>query len=199
MKLHVLLDAKDWQQLLDEEELNIFKVGAVLDNPQLSMDQFLKIQELDKQALIQGLDRDTSAFALTKDREAIELISAGDKKIARPLWPCIMVRPMQFHVTSENEILAQSLSKDNADWGHEVIYPQLFEHPQSKEHMNALTQCTNGSVFGKWRRWVRMHSKPVVIQAGKNAIRSTFRIGSNAENWGVLLGRVTQKNWSVNV
>lgn len=197
VQIQALLDPSEMRMLFEAMgECSLYLVGRVLPKGEekVSIEHFLE----EYTRYVQVLRMGSPADAMTEFRAAFTLVLTkaedhlflseipGDRVIARASLPVVQ---MQLHTIGysaiENKFRPMVLGAGNLHWGIQLSYPQLFQHPHTKEIISVFQQTCfpNTPLFRVIQQWMRTHTVPTPFIAQEKRINVPMRLGKNCFSW----------------
>ncbi|MBS3904922.1 MAG: hypothetical protein KGZ39_06320 [Simkania sp.] len=210
LKVQVLLDVQEIRALLDAlGPIQMFLVSQVVgkDYGRISKEQFLQRYASYVEGLKEGIFPEesvlrpyfSSIWTATEDvLYAMPVKEAGFLiKATRP------VVQLQLHHLSYSEVDGKFHSmvqgKESITWGIQFSYPQIFQHPRTKE-FRKITQdedFPNTALFLEISRWMRQNTLPTPLLAKQSKVNLSVRLGKQCFSWIHRHPRLVEKQFQV--
>jgi len=213
LKFQVLLDEHEMAELLHSlEPFEIFIVSQVvgLDHGRLGKEQFLKAYQSYSSALKEGALpeektlRPIFSSLWTKTVDVLYAARVGeDKFLIKALKPIVQ---LQLHHLSyspvDDKFHPMVQGRDSITWGLQFSYPQIFQHPKTKEFSKVLNtpEFPNSVLFLALGRWLRQNTLPTPLITGgdlENRVNLPVRLGKHCFPWINRHPRLVEKGFRV--
>lgn len=184
IKIPLLADLSEMQALVADDFL-IFEVGRLLENVELSKEEFLTRY----QNYIENLKNGKKAafpFSLifTKKRETVEIKSIEQRFLVKPILPVIQLQPA-FVRYSQKSFQTQVYGNECISWGVQFSYPFLFQDDKSFEieKVRVCEKFPNTELFLKLQKWVRRHTEATPFLVENRRVNVPIRLGKACFSW----------------
>ena len=175
------------QALLTPEELELFlaSLGAfeLYDNVRIvtqmapfPKDKFLLLYKSYYHSLMTGEKVPLGAFAMSADPEALKEVKVGEGRfLIKPHLPVIQLKEHAFLIGHDGVFVSNVHGNDLIRWGIELIFPQIFVDPTSKNYHHVMKEerFLNGELFRRAMKWIWYNTRPPFR-------RASFRLGLEA-------------------
>jgi hypothetical protein len=122
----------------------------------------------------------------TVDSDLLFKMEVGDSRwLIRPRKPVVQLQSHHFQISSlDGELRSMVLGKDSIPWGIQFSYPQIFQDPQTQEHLKTRGEgFPNSMLFSEISAWIRHNSLPTPFSLGEKKWNATIRIGKKCLSW----------------
>ncbi len=210
LKFQALLDIEEMQALLDAlDPLHIFLVSQIVgkDHGRVGKQDFLRHYAFYIDALKNGTFPNEASIRpyfssiFTAAEEILYAMPLGeDRFLIKAVRPVVQ---LQLHHLSYSEVdrkfhpMVQS--KDSITWGIQFSYPQIFQHPRTKEFSKVVQSVDfpNTALFLALGRWLRQNTLPTPILEQEKRVNLSVRLGKGCFPWIHRHPRLVEKQFQV--
>ncbi len=196
LKFQALLDETEMEAFLQAlGEFSIYQVSQPVgtDHGLIEKNSFLEVYSGYVRSLKDGILPDEKTVRpyfssiFTKATDALYAMPvANEKFLIKTLRPIIQ---LQLHHLSYSEVDRKFHSmvqgKESITWGLQFSYPQIFQHPRTKEFskVDSSPEFPNTALFLALGRWLRQNTLPTPLVAQEERVNLPVRLGKECFSW----------------
>jgi hypothetical protein len=196
IKHQVLLGREEMQSLFDHlGPISLYNISEVVaaDDCALRNEVFLQQYGEYAHTLKEGKVPDeknlrryfSSVVSITPDVLYAMEVKPG-AYLVKPIRPVIQLQLHQFLPSeTDGKYHPMVLGNDSVTWGLQFSYPQIFQHPQTKQFSKVADDADfpNTSVFLRMAKWFRNHTVPTTFVWKEKSTSVPIRTGKEALSW----------------
>lgn len=195
--LDLLVDKESFEGLLDSfgvplylfSTLGVGKKGSHEVSKEAFLDAWQRyIACIQEGRLPQEADfRFLFTLALTCDLGALRsVVIDAAREVIIPYLPLMQMQIHRFSFSKlDKKFHSMAFGEKSIFWGVRLSYPQLFQHPDTRQVEDALdeTKFPNAALFSRLKSWMRQNSQPTPFVVDGKRENVPMRIGKSCFSW----------------